>query len=304
MSRAWQNEQFGMCAQQTDQCGHPLSLIRVFAVLMTQPFSRGQRWLIWSVLVDAQVNLSCSWGHMSNCWLWYAEAQIIVKVVHDIDQGISHYTNRNYIDAHTWKRFWQRNNRYFPLQNSVHRQSNQYQPSSPFYVSYIAYFKHKNLPLTLASKIRFPTDKSDFFLILHPCPCPDVYLCSIFQAFYRSLRGFFWDTINVQIVSSFNLGVGGGAGSGFLLGSGLKRFVQVLGAIFFFFFFFWFNITYYNTRSMQTSTVLSVYQFFFFFVFFFCFFFLYSSTINNRKTNRYHAYTCNVYLPYREACVR
>ena len=61
------------------------------------------------------------------------------------------------------------------LQNSVHHQSNQYQPSTSFYVSYISYmyFKHINLFLILAFKILFrhkcQMAKSDFFFILHPC---------------------------------------------------------------------------------------------------------------------------------------
>ena len=65
---SWQNQQNG-CApsEDSDQPGHPLSLIRVFAVRMKKarvlsyPLSAQQR--LWSDLADAQADLSLRWTH-------------------------------------------------------------------------------------------------------------------------------------------------------------------------------------------------------------------------------------------------
>ena len=63
----------------SDQPGHPPSLIRVFAVrsmgsLGPNFASGGQRWL-WSDWADAQADLSLCWAHTSFCWFCHAVAQ-------------------------------------------------------------------------------------------------------------------------------------------------------------------------------------------------------------------------------------
>ena len=65
---AWQNQQNG-CApsEDSDQAGHPPSLIRVFTVRMKKawvlsyPLSAQRR--LWSDWADAQVDLSLRWAH-------------------------------------------------------------------------------------------------------------------------------------------------------------------------------------------------------------------------------------------------
>ena len=65
----WRNQQFG-CApsEDSDQPGHPPSLIRVFAVRMKKawvvsyPFSAKRR--LWSDWADAQADLSLRWAHI------------------------------------------------------------------------------------------------------------------------------------------------------------------------------------------------------------------------------------------------
>ena len=66
-------------SEDSDQPGHPPSLIRVFAVrsvgsLEPSFASGGQRWL-WSDWADAQVDLSLRWAHRSFCWFCHAVAQ-------------------------------------------------------------------------------------------------------------------------------------------------------------------------------------------------------------------------------------
>ena len=64
----------------SDQPGHPPSLIRVFAVRMKKawvlsyPLSVKRR--LWSDWADAQPNLSLRWAHMPLCWFCHEAAQI------------------------------------------------------------------------------------------------------------------------------------------------------------------------------------------------------------------------------------
>ena len=64
----------------SDQPGHPPSLIRVFAVRMknawalSYPLSGKRR--LWSDWVDAQPDLSLRWTHMPLCWFCHEAAQI------------------------------------------------------------------------------------------------------------------------------------------------------------------------------------------------------------------------------------
>ena len=70
---SWQNQQ-SECApsEDSDQPGHPPSLIRVFAFHMKKawtlsyPVSAQRR--LWSDWADAQADLSLRWVHMPLCW--------------------------------------------------------------------------------------------------------------------------------------------------------------------------------------------------------------------------------------------
>ena len=72
--------------EDSDQPGHPPSLIRVFAVrsmgsLRPKVSSCGQRRL-WSHWVDAQAELSLRWAHMSFCWFCHEMAHIMTSSKH------------------------------------------------------------------------------------------------------------------------------------------------------------------------------------------------------------------------------
>ena len=68
-------------SEDSDQPGHPPSLIRVFAVRMKKnwvlsyPLSTLRR--LWSDLADAQADLSLCWVHMPFCWFCHAVAHLI-----------------------------------------------------------------------------------------------------------------------------------------------------------------------------------------------------------------------------------
>ena len=69
-------------SENSDQPGHPPSLIRVFAVRSKdsqgpKASSSGQRRL-WSDWAAAQADLSLCWAHMSFCWFRYAVALIVL----------------------------------------------------------------------------------------------------------------------------------------------------------------------------------------------------------------------------------
>ena len=66
-------------SEDSDQPGHPPSLIRVSAVRSMGSWgpnfaSGGQRWL-WSDWADVQADLSLRWAHRSFCWFCHAVAQ-------------------------------------------------------------------------------------------------------------------------------------------------------------------------------------------------------------------------------------
>ena len=80
---SWQNQQ-NDCAlsEESDQPGHPPSLIRVFAVrtlgsLGPKLSSCGQRRL-WSDWADSQADLSVRWAHMPFCWFCHEAAHLKV----------------------------------------------------------------------------------------------------------------------------------------------------------------------------------------------------------------------------------
>ena len=65
-------------SEDSDQPGHPPSLIRVFAVRMkiawvlSYPLSAQRR--LWSVWANVQADLSLCWAHMSFCWFCHEAA--------------------------------------------------------------------------------------------------------------------------------------------------------------------------------------------------------------------------------------
>ena len=73
-------------SKDSDQPGHPPSLIRVFAVRMKKgwvlsyPLSAQQR--LWSDWVDAQADLSLCWAHMPLCWFCRQVAQIALMYLY------------------------------------------------------------------------------------------------------------------------------------------------------------------------------------------------------------------------------
>ena len=98
---SWQNQQNGYAlSKDSDQPGHPPSLIRVFAVRMktawvfTHPLSGQQR--LWSDWADAQADLSLRWAHthfvgfvMSWLICKYTNAYLHVQQMHSLLK--SHY---------------------------------------------------------------------------------------------------------------------------------------------------------------------------------------------------------------------
>ena len=71
-------------SEDSDQPGHPPSLIRVFAVRMMKawvlsyPLST-QRGL-WSDWADSQADLSLCWAHMRYCWFCHVAAHILLII--------------------------------------------------------------------------------------------------------------------------------------------------------------------------------------------------------------------------------
>ena len=64
----WQNQQCGCVPNEdSDQPGHPPSLIRVFAVRMKKAwvlsYPLSSQWRLWSDWADAQADLSLRWAH-------------------------------------------------------------------------------------------------------------------------------------------------------------------------------------------------------------------------------------------------
>ena len=78
--RAHMSRRMSKTSEDSDQPGHPPSLIRIFAVhSMTSSgpklSSRGQRRL-WSDWAHAQADLNLRWVHMSFCWFCHEAAHI------------------------------------------------------------------------------------------------------------------------------------------------------------------------------------------------------------------------------------
>ena len=83
-------------SEDSDQPGHPPSLIRVFAVRMKKhlvlsyPLSAQQR--LWSDWVDAQADQSLRWEHRSFCWFYHAVAHIFPQVKQGAENLITMYS--------------------------------------------------------------------------------------------------------------------------------------------------------------------------------------------------------------------
>ena len=101
----WQNKQDG-CAlsEDSDQTGHPLSLIRVFAVhtkkawVLSYPLSTQQR--LWSDWADAQADLSLHWAHSNfvgfvMSWLIYQILFIYLFCNSVNKHGCMHYCHHS-----------------------------------------------------------------------------------------------------------------------------------------------------------------------------------------------------------------
>ena len=77
----WENQQSEFAPNEdSDQPGHPPSLIRIFAVrlekarVLSYPLSAQQRF--WSDWVDAQADLSLRYAHMPFCWFCHDAAHM------------------------------------------------------------------------------------------------------------------------------------------------------------------------------------------------------------------------------------
>ena len=64
-------------SKDSDQPGHPSSLIRVFTVRMNKPwvlsYPLSTQWRLWSDWANAQADLSLRWAHRSFCWFWHRD---------------------------------------------------------------------------------------------------------------------------------------------------------------------------------------------------------------------------------------
>ena len=80
----------------SDQPGHPPSLIRVFAVRMKKAwvfsYQMSAMRRLWSDWVDAQADLSLRWVHRSFCWFCHEAADIFVddSIQFIITLGLQH----------------------------------------------------------------------------------------------------------------------------------------------------------------------------------------------------------------------
>ena len=96
----WQNQQSECVpSEDSDQPGHPPSLIRVFAVRMKKAwvlsYSLSAQWRLWSDWVDAKADLSLRWVHtLFVCFVLYWGCK--TTLVHDVRKTILMF----------WHHFW------------------------------------------------------------------------------------------------------------------------------------------------------------------------------------------------------
>ena len=81
-------------SEDSDQPGHPPSLIRVFTVHMKKAwvlsYPVSAQWRLWSDWADALADLSLCWAHRSFCWFCHEAAQLLSwyhKNVKSLDTG-------------------------------------------------------------------------------------------------------------------------------------------------------------------------------------------------------------------------
>ena len=69
--------------EDSDQPGHPPSLIRVFAVRIKKAwvlsYQLSAQWSLWLDWADTQADPSLRWAHISFCWFCHKVAQIVFK---------------------------------------------------------------------------------------------------------------------------------------------------------------------------------------------------------------------------------
>ena len=92
-------------SEDSDQPGHPPSLIRVFAVRMRKTwflsYQLSAQRRLWSDWVDAQADLNVRWAHMPFCWFCHEAAQFFCRV-HCIRLGtyLLQFRNRQFQPYH------------------------------------------------------------------------------------------------------------------------------------------------------------------------------------------------------------
>ena len=103
-------------SENSDQPGHPPSLIRVFAVCTKKAwvlsYQLSAQRTLWSDWADAQADLSLPWAHMSFCWFCHEEALIWLsqKGLNDDDVTLNtclmSYANNKGADQPAHPRSW------------------------------------------------------------------------------------------------------------------------------------------------------------------------------------------------------
>ena len=90
-------------SEDSDQPGHPPSLIRVFAVrlkkarILSYPLSA--QWRLWSDWADAQADLSLGWAPISVCWFCHEAAHFFVYYAYPYMSSFeTHYFSSNILD--------------------------------------------------------------------------------------------------------------------------------------------------------------------------------------------------------------
>ena len=75
-------------SEDSDQSGHPPSLIRFVTVLMKKHYLFSAQWRLWSDWADAKADLSLRWVHRWFCWFCRATAHFIIMLFLHVDLNI------------------------------------------------------------------------------------------------------------------------------------------------------------------------------------------------------------------------
>ena len=82
-------------SEDSDQPGHPPSLIRAFAVRMTKPWALiyplSIQKRLWSDWADAQADLNRQWEHVLCCWFCHATLTLVEDLCHQ--SVAAHFTS-------------------------------------------------------------------------------------------------------------------------------------------------------------------------------------------------------------------